>query len=72
MISAPKEKDYTKLIDTADSIVTFVLKGIENVGSGLPGIGAVSVVLAAKDKFMVYHCYSAYHLTVSLRDFIDR
>ncbi|KLO12393.1 hypothetical protein SCHPADRAFT_998146 [Schizopora paradoxa] len=51
--SQAKTSDYSSLIDTADSIVDFVLKGIENVGSGLPGIGAVSVVLAAKDKFMI-------------------
>lgn len=48
-----RKRDYSALIDTADSIVDFVLKGVQNVGSGLPGIGIVSVVLAAKDKFMV-------------------
>ncbi len=45
------EMDY--LIKTADSIVTFVLEGLQKVGGHLPGIGAVAIVLSAKDKFMV-------------------
>jgi len=48
-----KKRDYTKLTDTVFSIVDFVLNGVQTVGSNLPGIGAVSVVLAATDKLKI-------------------
>ncbi len=50
-----KKNDYSKLIDTTFSIVDFVLKGVQDVGSNLPGIGVVSVVLAATDKLKVFN-----------------
>ncbi len=63
----------TLLITTVDSIVDFILKGVQNVGSNLPGIGVVAVVLAAKDKVMVCDRLSeTMYLSVSRRDSIDR
>ncbi len=68
-----KTKDYESLITTADCIVDFVLKGVQAVGSGLPGIGAVAVVLSAKDKVMVRDCYlMSIYLHFLLRTFIER
>ncbi len=67
----PKEKDHSKLINTTESIVDFILKGVETVGSGLPGIGAVSVVLAAKDKFKVFYSHHRC-ICLSHREWLDR
>ena len=46
---------YSHLIQTTDSLVTAILEGIKDVGSNLPGIGAIAVVLSLKDKIQVRH-----------------
>ncbi|KLO12430.1 hypothetical protein SCHPADRAFT_998163 [Schizopora paradoxa] len=44
---------YSHLIQTTDSLVTAVLEGLKDVGSNLPGIGAIAVVLSMKDKIQL-------------------
>ncbi|KLO12427.1 hypothetical protein SCHPADRAFT_419928 [Schizopora paradoxa] len=44
---------YSHLIQTTDSLVTAVLEGLKDVGSNLPGIGAIAVVLSLKDKLQL-------------------
>ncbi len=50
------DEKFSHLTQTADSVVTFILGTLQGLGSNLPGIGAVGVVLSIKDKFMVF-CY---------------
>ena len=45
--------DHSLLTQTTDSLVTFILNSLQGLGSNLPGIGAVGVVLSIKDKFLV-------------------
>lgn len=46
-------KRHSRIMKTTDSIVTFILEAVKELGSNLPGIGVVGVVLSAKDKLMV-------------------
>ncbi len=48
------KRDYSHVIETTDSLVTFILEGLQNIGGNLPGIGAIAVVLSAMDKFIVF------------------
>ena len=45
--------EHSLLTQTTDSLVTFILNSLQGLGSNLPGIGAVGVVLSIKDKFLV-------------------
>ncbi|KLO12412.1 hypothetical protein SCHPADRAFT_419366 [Schizopora paradoxa] len=44
-----KKKDYSKIIQTTNSLVSTVLEGLRDAGSNVPGIGAVAVVLSTRD-----------------------
>lgn len=51
--TANERGEYASLIQTTESLVTAILEGLKEVGSNLPGIGAVAVVLSVKDKIKV-------------------
>lgn len=40
------KEHHAHLAQTADSLVTAILEGLKEIGSNLPGIGTVSVVLS--------------------------
>jgi len=48
-----KAVDWEYIAQTTDSFVTFALEGLKSAGGNLPGIGAVAIVLSAKDKIMI-------------------
>ncbi len=52
-VASSKAGELSLLTQTASSLVTFVLETVQGVGSNLPGIGVVGVVLSVLRKFKV-------------------
>ncbi len=47
------KRDYSHLRQTAGSLVDIVLDSVKNLGSNLPGIGAIDIVKLIKERILV-------------------